>query len=360
MVTLTRSSVAILLTSFFVVAVALGDPPARPPDGHVTATVETTLTTGDDHIRQFAFDGDESTCFVSKQNPGKSDHFTLVFDEPVAVKSVAVVTGRPDGSDRLEAGTLEVSSDGQGFPDVAKFDDGRSLIEPGGARLRAIRIRPGADSTHPLAIRELSVVSEPPVTIFRYPVEITVDASDAPEMKEWVEKTARICEHAYPMINEELKSDGFKPPHQVKMTLKKSYRGVAATSGDRITGSVSYFQRHRDDIGAMVHETVHVVQHYRGRGNPGWLVEGVSDYIRFFKFEPGKLGRINPERARYDGSYRVTAAFLAYLTEKYDKQIVRKLNQMMREGHYREEIFKELTGKTVQELGEEWRATLRR
>ena len=107
-------------------------------------------------------------------------------------------------------------------------------------------------------------------------------------------------------------------------------------------------------MGAMVHETVHVVQHYNGRGNPGWLVEGVSDYIRFFKFEPGKIGRINPERAHYNGSYRVTAAFLAYVTDKYDKQLVQKLNKVMREGRYKKEIFQELTGKSLEDLDKEW------
>ena len=54
----------------------------------------------------------------------------------------------------------------------------------------------------------------------------------------------------------------------------------------------------------------------------------------------------------------MTAAFPAYAAEKYDKDLVRKLNHVMREGNYKEEIFKELTGKTVQELDEEWRTSL--
>jgi hypothetical protein len=174
------------------------------------------------------------------------------------------------------------------------------------------------------------------------------------------EKVARICERSYPMINTELRSEGYKPPQWVTMTLKTSYRGVAATAGDHITGSVKFFQDHPDDVGAMVHETVHVVQNYRHRGNPGWLVEGVADYVRFFKFEPGNLGRIDPDRAHYNGSYRVTAAFLAYLTEKYDKDLVLKLNKLMRAGEYKPEIFRELTGKSIEELDEEWRATLKR
>jgi hypothetical protein len=179
-------------------------------------------------------------------------------------------------------------------------------------------------------------------------------------MKEWAEKAAWECEQAYPMICELLRSDGFKPPHLVRMALKESYRGVAAAGGGRITGSVKYFKDHPNDVGAMVHETVHIVQRYRSRGNPSWLVEGVADYVRFFKYEPGKLGRINPDRARYDRSYRVTAAFLAYLTGKYDEEIVPKLNRVMREGKYKEEVFEQLTGKPVKELDEEWRATLRR
>jgi basic secretory peptidase family protein len=193
----------------------------------------------------------------------------------------------------------------------------------------------------------------------KYTVEFVVDVTDAPEMKDWAEKVARICERQYPMICEELKSDGFKPTQRIMMALKKDYKGVASTSGDNIVGSVQFFKAHPDDVGAFVHETVHVVQKYQGRGNPGWLVEGIADYIRFFKYEPGKIGRLDPERVRYDGSYRQSAAFLAYLTEKYDRELVRKINAVMREGKYKEEIFKELTGKTVQELGNEWKASLR-
>jgi hypothetical protein len=326
----------------------------------VTAVVESSLPTAPEQIRQFAFDGNPDSFFASKKNPGKEDHFTLTFDKPVAVQSLTVVTGRPKGEDKLNAGTLEVSTDGKAFTPLATFKDGTARGEPKGQMLKAVRIRFTEDVGHPLVIREITVVSEPKVAIFTHPIEFLVDVSDAPEMKEWAEKVARVCERQYPLICEELKSPGYKPPHWVTMTLRNDYRGVAATGGGRITGSVKFFKDHPDDIGAMVHETVHVVQRYRTRGNPGWLVEGVADYYRFFKYEPGKIGRINPDRARYNGSYRTTAAFLAYVTDKHDKEIVRKLNQAMREGKYKEELFKEYTGKTVQELDTEWRATLKK
>ena len=257
---------------------------------------------------------------LPKRAAASSDHFTFVFDEPVKAKSIAVVTGRTDGSDALDEGKLEVSSDAKTFHELAQFADGKAKATPGDEAIKAVRIQPAANIKHALAIRELTIESDPPVAKFSYPVEFNIDVADEPKMKDWAENAAKICAREYPMINEQLKSDGYKPPTVVTLAMKSDYRGVAFASGSRITGSVKYFQDHPNDVGAMVHETVHVVQHYNGRGNPGWLVEGVSDYIRFFKFEPGKIGRINPERAHYNGSYRVTAAFLAYITDKYDKQ----------------------------------------
>jgi GNAT superfamily N-acetyltransferase len=232
------------------------------------------------------------------------------------------------------------------FEVLASFADGVGHVKPKAQKIRALRLQPSRNLTHPLAIREITIESVPPVAVFKYPVEFVVDATDAPEMKDWIEKAARVCERQYQMICEELKSDGFKPRQRVAMALKKDYKGVASTSADNIVGAVRYFKAHPDDVGAMVHETVHVVQNYRGRGNPSWLVEGIADYIRFFKYEPGKVGRIDADRARYDGSYRQSATFLAYLTDQYDKELVRKINAVMREGKYKEETFKELTGKT--------------
>src|SRR5262245_5036500 len=86
-------------------------PAAQPAEARVAATVETTLKSASGQIRQFAFDGDAGTYFASATNARAGDHFTLVFDKAVSVKSLAVTTGRPKGGDRLDNGTLEVSAD---------------------------------------------------------------------------------------------------------------------------------------------------------------------------------------------------------------------------------------------------------
>jgi hypothetical protein len=346
-----RSIPALLLFLILPAARAFGD-------DRVAATIESTLKTHDRQIRQFALDGDESTFFATEKVPSADEHFTIVLDKPVKLKSVEVKTGRPDGKDKIAGGSLEVSTDGKSFRKLAGFAEGSARGEAVSEPIRAIRIKP-EESKEPIAIRELAIASEPAVEVFKYPVEIEVNVTDAPELKEWAEKTARICEKSYLMINEELKSDGYKPPHYIRMTLSKSYRGVAATMRDRIVGNVKWFTDHPGDIGAMVHEVTHVVQAYPRGNKPGWLQEGISDYVRFFKYEPGKIGRIPAQTSHYDQSYRRSAAFLAYLVDKYDKEIILKLNAALREGKYEDNMFIRLTGKPLGELDDEWRATLK-
>lgn len=343
--------------ALLVVPVRAAEPAKSETPDAVAAVVESTLATDGDRIRQFAFDGSADTYFTSAKPPTDRDVFTLKFDTPVTVKSVTVATGKPKGGGELAGGVLSGSADGKAFDPLSKFADGSTSAKPG-KKLTAVRIEFPADAKEPLLLREITLETDPPVATFKNPVEITTDATDAPELKEWFEDVARVCEKQYPILCDELKSEGYTPPRRIAMTLKKSYDGVAYAQGSKIVGSVKYFEKHKDDVGAFVHETAHCVQQYRGRGNPGWLVEGVADYVRFFKYEAKKPAKLAPERAKYDGSYRTTAAFLDYLVETQDKEIVRKLNEAMRKGKYADTIWKDLTGKTVEELGREWQKSL--
>jgi hypothetical protein len=91
-------------------------------------------------------------------------------------------------------------------------------------------------------------------------------------------------------------------------------------------------------------------------------VEGIPDYIRWYLYEPQSHGAdINARglaRARYDGLYRISANFLNWATNKYDKDLVPKLNVALREGKYTDDMWQELTHHTVLELNDDWRQTL--
>jgi len=189
------------------------------------------------------------------------------------------------------------------------------------------------------------------------PTGIAINFDEMPELKDWVEKKLRPALEAwYPKIVEMLPSDGYRAPARFTVTLKKEMEGVAYTAGTRVVCAGPWFKQNLEGeaVGAVIHELVHVVQQYgraRGTPNPGWLVEGVADYIRWFKYEqPNLRPRPDPAKSKYTDSYRVTGAFLNYLMEKQSDQLVKQLNAAMRQGRYRPELWKELTGKTVDEL----------
>lgn len=204
--------------------------------------------------------------------------------------------------------------------------------------------------------------------------QITLDTTQADDLKEWAEeKLAPVLAAWYPKIVALLPSEDYVAPKEVTITIRPA-DGVAYASGTSITANAAWLRRELDGeaIGAIVHEAVHVVQQYGGgrRRNPefkrppGWLVEGIPDYIRFFLYEPQShgadliwlQGRRN-QKLNYDGMYRITANFLNYVVEKYDpnKSLIAKINAACRQGKYMDEIWKELTGKSLADLNDEWK-----
>ena len=188
---------------------------------------------------------------------------------------------------------------------------------------------------------------------------ITVDTSQAPDLAAWGRRAGELCAEWYPKICALLPSDGFTPPSTVRLRFRDG-RGVAATGGGTISVNAIYVRRATNDFGMVIHELTHVVQSYPRGNTPGWLTEGIADYIRLSHFEPqARRPRINPEKASYTDSYKTTAIFLEWVEKKYDEQLVRKLNLAAREGKFQIELFKDYTSKTVDELWAEFADTLR-
>jgi hypothetical protein len=199
----------------------------------------------------------------------------------------------------------------------------------------------------------------------------TIDTTVAPDLTEWADTELRpVVQEWYPKLVAILPSEGWQPRTNVTIRFRDNMGGTPASAGGGfINCNAGWFKKElkREARGAVVHEMVHVVQSYgrvpRGDTNavrmPGWLVEGIPDYIRWFLYEPQTKGaeitQRNLERAKYDASYRVTGNFLNWVTDKYDTNIVQKLNAAGRAGKYSTNLWTEYTGKTIQELGAEWK-----
>lgn len=199
----------------------------------------------------------------------------------------------------------------------------------------------------------------------------TFDTTVAPDLTDWTDKKlVPVVKEWYPKLVEMLPGEGYSAPTNVTIKFSDKMGGTpAAAGGGSISCNAEWFRKelNREAAGAVVHEMVHVVQNYGwGRKNnphaartPGWVVEGIPDYIRWFLYEPQTHGADitarNISRAKYDANYRITGNFIDWAVRKYDKDLVKKINAAARAGNYKEELWKDYTGKTVQELGDEWK-----
>jgi len=200
--------------------------------------------------------------------------------------------------------------------------------------------------------------------------KFNVDYTLAPDMVPWTEKELMPMVYEwYPKLAALLPSEGYSTAEEVLMEYREDLGGTPAyAAGTRLAFNIKFFrdQMKGEAKGCVIHEMVHIVQRYGGskRGKeakptPGWVGEGIPDYIRWFLYEPETKGAEitsgNFEGAKYDSSYRVSANFLNWVVETKDKDFIRKLNAAAREGEYSEKVWQENTGKTAAECGEEWR-----
>jgi hypothetical protein len=140
----------------------------------------------------------------------------------------------------------------------------------------------------------------------------------------------------------------------VTMVIDTTYKGVAETDNGKVTISSVWMHKHPEDIDVITHEVMHIVQDYGNSVGPGWLTEGIADYARY-KFgvnnEAAKWS-LTPYKAgqNYDNAYRITARFLVWIEAKVKPGIVKTLDAQLRAHTYTDNSWKQLTGKTVDEL----------
>lgn len=205
--------------------------------------------------------------------------------------------------------------------------------------------------------------------------QYVVDVTAAPAMSSWTKTDLKpVIQEWYPKIVELLPSDNFSPPNKVVFRYQPNSKmngipAYAQSATITLNSEWMYRERNREAKGAVVHEMVHVVQSYqsnrdrraRRRSTPGWIVEGIPDYIRWYLYEPQSQGAMLSKAVRsqskHDASYRVSANFIDWVIRSHDQDgsLLRKLNSVARTGEYTSDIWQKLTGKTESELADSWR-----
>ncbi len=188
---------------------------------------------------------------------------------------------------------------------------------------------------------------------------IVVDTKEAPEAAAWARTAAALMRSWYPTVRSLLATEGSKVPKELRLTIKPKIGPPAYCDGEGITVKAEWVRDHPDDLGIVIHEMTHAVQAYPdGKDQPGWLVEGIADYVRWWRYEPEPPhARIDPAKANYTDAYRTTAYWLAWTSKRYDMRLVPSLDREMRAGRDPLPVFAKLTGKEPAALWAEFLAT---
>ncbi len=190
--------------------------------------------------------------------------------------------------------------------------------------------------------------------------KVTVDAKDAPDLKEWGAKAVKLATDWFPHVTQLLSTQNWKPAKTLRFVFRLKQDAPAWCSGNEISISAEWVRKHPDDFGMVIHEMTHFVQSYPDNKNDtGWLVEGIADYIRWWRFEPeSPRSKINFEKATYHDAYRTTAYWLAWVAAKYNRGLVPALDLNLRNAEDPIPTFAKLTGKEPQALWDEFRAAI--
>src|SRR5262245_37082507 len=207
----------------------------------------------------------------------------------------------------------------------------------------------------PLVMTALDGADAPALAKHVYPLakrraspEVVADASQVPAAAAWLEVARGLVLDWYPEVCALLATDELDAPRNVRLVVRKSMDVPAATSGDEIAVNGAWIAAHPDDFGMVIHELVHVVQRYPDAGKQGWLVEGIADFVRWWRYEPEMPRTPIDAKASWTDGYRTTAAFLAWCVRTYDRRVVVTLDRALRKREDAAPAFERITGKTYE------------
>ncbi len=166
----------------------------------------------------------------------------------------------------------------------------------------------------------------------------------------------RMIDVFFKVYPEEAKAYNPETNKKVYFLIDTSYHGVVlATWADTTFILIpEWLTKKPEDIDVVTHEVMHIVQNYPDDAGPGWITEGIADYVRYkFGVNNAAAGwSLTPfsSKQNYDNAYRITARFFVWVEQTKHIKLVKPLDEAMRTKTYTPEFFKKTTGKTVDEL----------
>jgi hypothetical protein len=214
---------------------------------------------------------------------------------------------------------------------------------------------------------------------------VSVDVSQVPEARPYVEQSRELVTEWYPKINAILFGEDYPLPlKEVQVIFEpKSFVGSGADrievpaheeediprSIARIHINFSYLERVRYPYRAtLIHELTHVNQQHKNY--PEWLNEGMADYVRHKYFERDIEPNLQPLDGYYAGGkqmdqvklrkegyllgYTIAAPFLFWLEKQKDPSLIVAVNRALRDGRYSPGIFQQRCGAPLDALWSEF------
>jgi hypothetical protein len=145
---------------------------------------------------------------------------------------------------------------------------------------------------------------------------------------------------------------------RVIFIVDPGYNGVAATSGSIVRYNPGWMHKNPNDIDVVTHEVMHIVQSYPHNAGPGWITEGIADYVRATLGVDNKgagwsMPAFNANQ-HYENAYRVTARFFVWIEKNKKKGFVQALDSAMRTHTYTPAFWQTNAGQSVDELWKEY------
>ena len=184
----------------------------------------------------------------------------------------------------------------------------------------------------------------------------SVDTRDAVDLVDFHATLPGVLREHYPKIVDIVGVEGAALPDKIRFSFRPGIK-VPAYAGRGIVMSADWFRKRPGDLGCAIHELAHIVQRYPNfQGKPGWLVEGIADYVRHkVGLDDGwRIPQKYRESFRYTSGYGVTAAFLVFVETHHDRDLVATMNRALKAKSYTPELWQTCTGKPLDELWQDF------